>query len=308
MTNIEELRMQYPDRVESLTHYYGKPFKTDRNGTLHFASLKCRKCGGAGGADEWQYTGWTCYRCGGSGFDPNPEVIKLYTPEYEVKLEERRAKREAKRIEEHNAKLGEIRAEWLECEGFNADGDTYLILGDTYSKKDAIKADGGYYNSILGWHFPAEVEGYELLKVTKERVLNECYEGYDFSCDRSYIDTIKAEEFAARHPEEHTSEYVGEVGKRLKGLKLTVTFTTTFEGFKHSYWDDGIKYFYSMRDADGNIFTYTTSSELGSAIEGKGWRGIEEGESIILDGTVKSHNEYKGDKQTVLNRCKVARG
>lgn len=28
----------------------------------------CGRCGGAGGADAWRFTGWTCYECGGSGF------------------------------------------------------------------------------------------------------------------------------------------------------------------------------------------------------------------------------------------------
>jgi hypothetical protein len=27
----------------------------------------CNRCGGAGGADKWQMTGWTCYQCGGTG-------------------------------------------------------------------------------------------------------------------------------------------------------------------------------------------------------------------------------------------------
>jgi hypothetical protein len=28
---------------------------------------KCVRCSGAGGADMWRDTGWTCYSCGGSG-------------------------------------------------------------------------------------------------------------------------------------------------------------------------------------------------------------------------------------------------
>lgn len=32
---------------------------------------------------------------------------------------------------------------------------------------------------------------------------------------------------------------------------------------------------------------------------------VQKGSVVILDGTVKDHKEYKGDKQTVLTRCKI---
>lgn len=70
--------------------------RVDRNGTKYYEGMcTCGRCGGAGGGDQWKYTGWTCYECGGSG-----KVMgkwKEYTPEYEAKLE---AKRAAKRAEQ----------------------------------------------------------------------------------------------------------------------------------------------------------------------------------------------------------------
>lgn len=39
----------------------GKPVTT--------ITRKCGRCGGAGGADQWKATGWTCFQCGGSGRD-----------------------------------------------------------------------------------------------------------------------------------------------------------------------------------------------------------------------------------------------
>ena len=42
--------------------------RTDRNGTKYFTGMvTCPRCGGAGGADAWKATGWTCYECGGDG-------------------------------------------------------------------------------------------------------------------------------------------------------------------------------------------------------------------------------------------------
>ena len=32
---------------------------------------------------------------------------------------------------------------------------------------------------------------------------------------------------------------------------------------------------------------------------------VNTGDKVILKGTIKEHNEYRGYKQTVLTRCKV---
>ena len=43
---------------------------------------------------------------------------------------------------------------------------------------------------------------------------------------------------------------------------------------------------------------------------GEMWTGegydIEEGKTYTIKGTVKEHSEYKGTKQTILTRCKIA--
>ena len=82
--------------------------RTDKNGTKYYHNYTCRRCGGAGGADQWKATGWTCYECGGSGVASSPEVIKVYTPEYEAVLAERRAKRAEKKSAERRAKAEEL--------------------------------------------------------------------------------------------------------------------------------------------------------------------------------------------------------
>lgn len=74
--------------------------KIDRNGSKHWEGMiTCDRCGGVGGADQWQYTGYTCYKCGGTG-----KVFAKWierTPEYEAKLiAKRKAKLEAKQAEQ----------------------------------------------------------------------------------------------------------------------------------------------------------------------------------------------------------------
>ena len=80
--------------------------RTDRNGTRYYRGTQpCPRCGGKGGSENWRFTGFTCYQCGGSGV---VEVEwKEYTPEHEAKLAKARAKRQAKRMAEFEAKQAE---------------------------------------------------------------------------------------------------------------------------------------------------------------------------------------------------------
>ena len=38
----------------------------------------CPRCGGKGGSTRWNYTGWTCYKCGGAG-NLGTRFDRLYT-------------------------------------------------------------------------------------------------------------------------------------------------------------------------------------------------------------------------------------
>jgi hypothetical protein len=73
----------------------------------------CHRCGGYGGSDAWKFTGWTCYRCNGSGqkrngriLDPGgPRKIRFYTQECLDKRAIAAAKRAQKKIDKQNAAL-----------------------------------------------------------------------------------------------------------------------------------------------------------------------------------------------------------
>jgi hypothetical protein len=76
-----------------------------------------------------------------------------------------------------------------------------------------------------------------------------------------------------------TSEWIGQVGERLKGLTITVTFTREFEG---AY---GVSVLTKGYDADGNQILWF----------GKG--GMEQGKTYTLSGaTIKGHelDQYNG--------------
>lgn len=84
------------------------------------------------------------------------------------------------------------------------------------------------------------------------------------------------------------SVYVGSVGERLRGLKLTVKGSRYIDGFY------GATTLLFLTDENGNAFKWFASSY-----------DADQGDVVVLDGTVKKHEEYNGLKSTVLTRCNV---
>ena len=108
-----------------------------------------------------------------------------------------------------------------------------------------------------------------------------------------------------------TSEYIGKKGDKIgrklsaadkrKGaaafpaLTVTVGFTRSFD----TEW--GTTTLVSFTDTDGNVLTWFASN---SASDTDGEQ-VAEGKTYTLVGTIKGHKDYKGIKQTSVNRCKL---
>ena len=60
-----------------------------------------------------------------------------------------------------------------------------------------------------------------------------------------------------------------------------------------------------FRDDNQNKLIWKTSKSLVKWLDNGEWFCPTEGDRITLKGTVKAHEEYKGEKQTVLTRCKI---
>ena len=95
--------------------------------------------------------------------------------------------------------------------------------------------------------------------------------------------------------EEDPSQYVGQVGER---LDLVVTFKkrSTYEIPSYEGWGTDTVGINVFRDDAGNCFIWKSTSAFFN---------IAEGSQVRLRGTVKEHSDYKGTKQTILQRCKV---
>lgn len=100
---------------------------------------------------------------------------------------------------------------------------------------------------------------------------------------------------AKQHEARPDAGYVGEVGKRLRKIPCTVTLTKTLR----TSWTNGMTGFTTnllvFIDAEGHELKWFAS----------GSRGLEVGNAVLLTGTVKTHEEWKGHKGTLLSRCIV---
>lgn len=140
--------------------------RTDKNGTRIYHDYTCPRCGGAGQADKWRFTGCTCYECGGSGKRNRPKIIKEYTAEYAAKLAAKQAAKAAKEAEAMNdpkrqEELREANRRALEFRyaenGCGKDGIGYVLNGNTYKIKDEIRKNGGRW--VYGvWVCPVEIK------------------------------------------------------------------------------------------------------------------------------------------------------
>lgn len=197
--------------------------KIDKNGSKHWEGMvKCDRCGGQGSADAWKYTGYTCYKCGGTG-----QVYMKWierTPEYEAKLAARRAAK---------------------------------IKAQMAAQEEQRKA------------YEAKMEAERLRKEAEEAA-------------------IKAQKAISQH--------VGQVGDK---IDITATYDHTAWFDFRLGWTTETMYIHTFKDEAGNTLVWKTSSTS--------LPNLDEGDKVQIKGTIKDHNVYKDEKQTLLTRCKICK-
>jgi len=92
----------------------------------------------------------------------------------------------------------------------------------------------------------------------------------------------------ARAIESAKSNYIGQIGQRitveLKSSKYVSSFETQY----------GVTSIYRFTDANDNVMMWFSS------------RAIDIDKAKTITGTIKKHDDYNGEKQTILTRCKVS--
>lgn len=111
----------------------------------------------------------------------------------------------------------------------------------------------------------------------------------------------KAEEEAKRKA---ISQYVGTAGDK---LDITATYDHSAWYERQSFRGYGTEtvYLHFFRDEHGNLLIRKTGTNRLGRFTDEEWKPLEEGTEVHLRGTIKGHNEYKDEKQTILTRCKV---
>jgi hypothetical protein len=233
---------------------------------------RCFRCGGTGVFSQFH---GVCFRCGGTGRDPQ---AKCYTfigepteafVEFVTKREETRRKTAETRAARKAAKRAADLAAWrLEIE---ADDD----LAEVFD----------YASDFTGASFDIwdRCRAKLTMPTVKQRAC--LLRSIGWAKDR-------ADRNAERSAVRAASNYVGEVGER-----ITVTATLEKVISYESQWGGG--YISIFRDGNGNCLKW------GNALSDSNGYSVAEGEEVTLTGTVKKHDIYNGERQTVLLRCKA---
>lgn len=269
----------------------GEPF--EKNGRKYTkVACTCDRCNGSGfyvwGAvvNGNPTHGGTCFKCGGSG--KLIKEVRLYTEKERMAADRAREQRREKATAEREARAKERKAKafdkWCNWNGFNEDGDTYLIYGNTYPIKENLKADGYKFSKELLWHGPAAVD-----------VPEDCYierinwsDVYSWNQDTGTMElTEKGQDFLRDiFSKNSLGMYLGEVGERLRNIPVVFEKMITFEG------NYGLAHIYRF-NADGAQLSWFTECI----------KDLEEGETYQLSGTVKKQEVYGNVKTTYLSRC-----
>lgn len=96
----------------------------------------------------------------------------------------------------------------------------------------------------------------------------------------------RLEEVAKHRAVAANSQFVGEVGKRY-------TFTLQHENTFSFNGEYGTQFIHLFKDESGNTFKWSTANRIDAV------------STLTLTGTIKAHDVYRDEKQTVITRCKI---
>jgi hypothetical protein len=133
---------------------------------------------------------------------------------------------------------------------------------------------------------------YNIKTIAEKEYLKRKHYGFAAAMVYSYLRYLENQRIRANQTNELSSEYVGEVGVRTKFENVKLVNAFQIDG---GY---GLTTIYKfIKDNKDIIVWFSTSSRVSLDID----------EVYTINGTVKAHNEYKGKKQTIVNRVKAVK-
>lgn len=261
----------------------------------------CTRCGGNG---TFAHYG-TCFRCGGSGKDPSEklwihpaewsdEKITEWHEKREAANQKRRVsaeiKRFAKREEQFAANVEQL-PELLNREEVKED---FLDLITQYKIKQGLQFDD-YGDCLQGHKAEQAFNQFRRDNDPYHPILDDLFfKAYEFLLSKKQCDLFRSvSEQWAKKQEERQARRESSSHQGVIGEKLEVTAKVTFT--KECFNDWGCTNLIKAIDEHGNVFItfYSGSAYI-----------PEEGETVLIKGQVKDHDEYNYLPQTVLTRCK----
>lgn len=161
------------------------------------------------------------------------------------------------------------------------------------------KERGSWHGAYSGISFSEDIwEG----TIGRYEVKLSCYHHFNDRCT-----VVNIDKWIDELPDFEKSEHVGEIKSRIERV-VTYIGESSYECEAYTYGYETV-YVYKFVDEEENLLVWKTTAILGYwFVNDKGrddWKGFKPGNTFKLRGTVKAHEEYRGNKQTVLSRCKV---
>ena len=168
--------------------------------------------------------------------------------------------------------------------GFSKGYITLLNVKDLEEEEEYIP-DVARFNRLFGWFVASEDN---LPTIIDGRITLDTLYWDDIAVDD---DTLLKEEAVRRvvdglRFQPSTSEHQGAIGDKIEEW-VRVKRVMPIDGYF------GRTYLHIFEDARGNVYTWNTKTQSMTTDK---W--------IILQGTISAHDEYRGEKQTKLVRCK----
>lgn len=281
--------------AKSYSNYeYDETKAYEKGGKLYVHAIcKCDRCTKGifavgvenGKIKPHPYAGGVCFKCGGTGVIH--KEIRLYTEREYNAMQRAKDRAREKKDAEMRVDAERKQAEWLRRNGFNAEGYTYIVKGETYSIKDKLKDDGFKFDPVFMWHQSQVPAGYE-----DKVIAFHCNDLVEFSAwgDGHYLTGAREKVRNAVNPPEEQPKSEWLEGDKVTNLCVTFVRKNGFQG--RFGWTN----IFTFQDENDNVLIWFTATEP----------DIKLGDNFFISGNIKDRTEYKGLKQTVLTRVKIS--
>lgn len=231
----------------------------------------CSRCGGKGGSEAWAHTGFTCYKCGGTG-GRHVVPARCYTrAALDAVIAAQAAKEQARidaQIQRNQAALAARKTaftEWLQTG--EPDGAVLIWASEQLDSSSNFLADMAH--RLRDFWIPSRAQ-YDALVNAKAR-----------EDERARIAT--------------ESRHLGEVGTKLGPTK--VFLVRVFDYSKPDDYPPIYRWKHVMRTEDDQTLIYTGGSKYVPH--------QEQDVPFLISGKIKKLDDYKGTKQTHIERPAV---